>query len=128
MRNKMLTFMMGRNGMDALSNALSWTAIIVMGISFFLPKQELRQAVSLIALAVLIYAYSRILSRDIAKRRQENAAFLRFFSQGKLRFQQRKTHKFYRCPQCKATLRVPKGRGKIQITCTCCGNQFIKRT
>ena len=39
-----------------------------------------------------------------------------------------KTHKYYKCPTCKQVVRVPKGRGKIEINCPKCHTKFIKRT
>ena len=36
-------------------------------------------------------------------------------------------HKYYHCPQCSKMLRVPKGKGKIEIRCTC-GRTFVRKT
>lgn len=114
--------------MDILSSVLSWIAVITVAVSCFIPVPLVRSIVSSVSLAVFIYAYYRVFSRNITKRRAENIAFIGFFTRKKLRFQQRKTHKFYSCPKCKAMLRVPKGRGKIEITCKQCGTQFVKNT
>ena len=46
----------------------------------------------------------------------------------KQRWEQRKTHKFYRCKQCGVTIRIPKGQGQIEITCPKCGYKFVDRT
>lgn len=128
MKYRIQAFLAGRNGLDALSSTLSWIAIAAMLISFFIPLTWLRTIIYYVSIVVFVYAYYRAFSRNIAKRQAENAAFTGFFKRKKLQFQQRKTHKFYRCPKCKATLRVPKGRGKIQITCNRCGEQFVKKT
>lgn len=128
MKYRMQSFLAGRNGIDTLSSVLLWIAMIAVAVSCFIPVPLVRSIVSSVSLAVFIYAYYRVFSRNIAKRRAENAAFIGFFTRRKLRFQQRKTHKFYSCPKCKAMLRVPKGRGKIEITCKQCGTQFVKRT
>ncbi|MCC8048394.1 MAG: hypothetical protein LUE06_06540 [Oscillospiraceae bacterium] len=88
-----------------------------------------------IALAILIYAYFRILSRNIDKRRSENAAYLRArsrvtdgFRNWRDRSSQRRDYCFFRCPSCKSMLRVPRGKGKIRVTCRKCGTAFEKRT
>lgn len=76
-----------------------------------------------------------LFSRNIDKRCQENSRFLlvwnpikRWFQQQKRRWKERKTHRYYHCPKCKNTLRVPKGIGKICITCPVCRTEFIKKT
>ena len=76
----------------------------------------------------MVYAYFRILSKKVYKRTQENKKYLGAINMTKTRWKQRKTHKFYRCPKCKTWLRVPKGRGKITITCVKCSTKFDKRT
>jgi DNA-directed RNA polymerase subunit RPC12/RpoP len=69
------------------------------------------------------------------KPERENFAFLRlkgkftdFFGYIKMRLNQRKTHRFYKCPSCKQRLRVPKGKGRISIRCSKCGTSFEKKT
>lgn len=44
------------------------------------------------------------------------------------RLKQRKTHRFFKCPECGVTVRVPKGKGKIKITCPKCKNAFVRNT
>lgn len=88
-----------------------------------------------LALGCLIYSYFRIFSKNTAKRYTENAKYLSvkykitgWFRRKKERIQQSKTHRFYRCPQCGITTRIPKGKGKIKITCPKCGNTFIRKS
>ena len=85
--------------------------------------------------AALLFSVFRTLSKNTQKRASENYKYfvcknkvLSRFRRLKTRFQERKTHRYFRCPQCKATVRVPKGKGKIRITCPKCRNQFIKKT
>lgn len=33
-------------------------------------------------------------------------------------------YKYFICPQCTQRLRVPRGKGRIRVTCTRCGNVF----
>lgn len=87
-----------------------------------------------IGLLLLLYAYFRMLSRNVHKRYAENIAFMQKtagvrakFGQLQQRFALRKTYRYFSCPHCRQQVRVPKGRGKISITCPKCGTQFIKK-
>lgn len=128
MKEKLRGFFTGRNGMDSLSSTLSWGSIIVMLLSGFIGAGWLRSMLYYLSLAGLIYAYFRVFSRNLSKRQAENRAFVSWKNQCKQRWQQRKTHRFYRCPKCKTVLRVPRGKGKISITCRSCGEKFVRKT
>lgn len=128
MKYKIAAFFANRNGMDDLSKVMIWASLIVLLISAFIPVAWLSSALYTLSLAVIIYAYVRVFSKKLDKRQAENNAYLAWVGQLKQRWQQRKTHKFYRCPKCKTVLRVPKGKGKISITCRGCGEKFIKKT
>ena len=85
--------------------------------------------------ALLICSLFRTFSKRTQERAAENYKYfvcknrvLGWFRLLKKRWQERKTHRYFRCPQCRATVRVPKGKGKIRITCPHCKNQFIKKT
>ena len=125
---KMRAFFYGRNGFDDLAKHSLILSIVVFLIYGFLPQGILKLIFSLITYGLMIYAYFRILSKKIYKRTQENKKYLGAINMTKTRWKQRKTHKFYRCPKCKTWLRVPKGRGKITITCVKCSTKFDKRT
>jgi len=86
-----------------------------------------------LALACLIYSYFRMLSKNTQKRYKENLMYVGctkhirgWFNAWKLRFKERKTHHIYRCKKCGQNIRVPKGKGRICITCPKCKNEFIK--
>ena len=111
MKYKLRAFFSGRNGIDGLGKVLLWVSLIVMLLSTLFGITFLYGA----ALALLCYVYIRAFSRNVEKCL-------------KLRFRQRKTHKFYRCPQCRQQLRVPKGKGRICITCRSCGAHFERKT
>ena len=128
MKEKLRNFFSGRNGMDSLSSTLSWGSIILMLLSGFIQVDWLQAILYYLSLVGLFYAYYRVFSRNLSKRQAENYAFLSWKNQCKQRWQQRKTHRFYRCPKCKTVLRVPKGKGKISITCRSCGEKFIRKT
>lgn len=128
MKYKIAAFFAGRNGLDDLSKVIMWPSLIIMILSSFIPIAWLSTVVKWLSLAGVIYAYYRVFSKKLDKRQAENNAYLSWRNQLKQRWTQRKTHKFYRCPKCKTTLRVPKGKGKVSITCRSCGEKFIRQT
>lgn len=127
-KNKIMTFFAGRYGVDELQLTLIGISLVLGFANMWISNTAVNIILPLLSLVLDACFFVRLLSRDFAKRRLENAAFVGFWSRRKLNFQQRKTHKFYGCPKCKATLRVPKGKGKITITCNRCGTQFTKKT
>ena len=124
MKYKLQAFFSGRNGFGDLGRTLMWGALILMIVSTLLGLELLY----LVSLAMFIYVYVRAFSRNLSKCQAQNGKFLSWKQFQNQRFQQRKTHRFYRCPKCKTYLRVPKGKGKISITCRCCGEKFVKKT
>ena len=134
MREKLLQFMAGRNGNDELNRFLL-TADLVLILLSVLFSRGIGRFLSPFALVLLGLTYYRMLSRDLMRRGDENARFLRLreriFCSCRIRKEQwvqRKDYKFFVCPACKATLRVPKGRGKIKIVCRKCGNSFTGKS
>ena len=126
--------MYGRYGMDELSKFLSYAGLAVLIISMFLP-QSVKTFVFLLAVLLVVLTYFRTFSRNIEKRRAENTKYLqrrqRVADALRLRremWKQRKSFKFFKCPSCKAVLRVPKGKGKLRIVCKKCGTAFEKKT
>jgi DNA-directed RNA polymerase subunit RPC12/RpoP len=123
--------MIGRYGPDQLGMAAIIVSLVVSLISGAVQLSVLQY----ISYALLIAAVWRMLSRNIPKRRAENDKFIRVWwpVRSKIKrfftgFKDRKTHRFFKCPSCKNMLRVPKGKGKLQITCPKCGERFIKKT
>jgi DNA-directed RNA polymerase subunit RPC12/RpoP len=117
-------FMDGRNGMDECAKTSMIGACIIMMIS-----NVLRSAmVHLLAWMMFVYGLYRIFSRDVRRRSEENHTFLSYLQLGRMNFEQRKTHRIYLCKNCKRKIRVPKGKGKIEITCPSCGCKMIHHT
>jgi len=118
-------FMIGRNGGDALG----WTALglgfALSLVSTFVPK--LGTLFYLLTMLCLAYSIFRTYSRNMAKRRQENAAFVSFFKGLKLRLTDRE-HRYFHCPQCRQTVRVPRGKGKLSIRCPSCQTKFERKS
>jgi ribosomal protein L37AE/L43A len=124
--------MYGRNGFDALGIAV-FIFSFVLSIFRWIPLVGF--VIWIIQTGLLGYVLFRILSRNVEARRAENLAFSGILGKIKNEFGNRKirrescgTHKFFRCPSCKNTLRVPKGKGKVYITCPKCGERFVKNT
>lgn len=130
-RNWLRNFMIGRYGPDQLNIALLILAVVMgfLGTIFDL------LVLTLIGDILLILTLFRMFSKNITARRRENDRFIKVWwpirtkVKNKIaQFKARKNYRFFKCPECKKTLRVPKGKGKIQITCPKCGERFIKKT
>ena len=128
---KFMRFMQGRNGVDQLSQFLNIVVIILLVVSIFTKSVIL----DWLPMALMVYMYFRIFSKNIPKRSMENQRFcnLRYdlaIKKNKMKkeWEQRKIYRFFRCPMCKQRVRVPKGRGKICITCPKCRAEFIKKS
>ena len=118
-------FMYGRYGTDKLNQTLIIAALVLL-LAGWLGGRFLAgwlNVLNFLAYVPLIWSIVRMYSRNIEKRRRQNAAYLRFLSALKDR-----EHRYYRCPRCRQTVRVPRGRGRINIRCPKCGEQFIKKT
>jgi len=130
-RNFLRNIMTGRYGPDQLGITMTVTSLVIYflyGLLAFTPLM-------IVSYVILILAVFRIMSRNIQRRRAENDRFIRYWwpvktkiSRVKTELSQRKTHKFFKCPSCRNNLRVPKGKGTLQITCPKCGERFIKKT
>ena len=135
MKEKIIRFMAGRNGNDALNRFLLLADVILILLAAVFSKSGAGRLLMPIALIVLGFTYFRMFSRDLIRRGEENGRYLRirerFFSALRVKKEQwvqRKEYKFFVCPSCKTTLRVPKGRGKIKIVCRKCGNSFMGKS
>ena len=129
MFTRLREIMSGRNGFDRMSIVLIIVSVVLDFFSFLSPY------IALFALAVFAYAIWRAFSRNLAKRREENYRFTRItgdiseaYAQWKFRRQQGKQFRFLSCPGCKSKLRLPRGKGKISITCPKCGLKFSGKT
>ena len=131
MREKFMRFMQGRNGMDDLAKALNTVALVLLIVSMFTGWK----LAYIVAFVLIIYVYFRVFSKNIPKRYEENQKYRNFrydltikWNNKKKEWAQRKIYRFYRCPMCKQKVRVPRGRGKICITCPKCRTEFVKRS
>ena len=134
MKQRLLRFMAGRNGNDAFNRFLLVLILVLMLLSLFLPS-GLSRITYFLTIVLLGYSYFRMFSRNIYKRQTENAWYWekrsRVVSSVRLlkeRWLQRKDYRFFSCPSCRTTLRVPKGKGQIKIVCRKCGSSFVRKT
>ena len=131
LKDRFIRFMYGRYGVDSFGKFTIWGSLILMLIAGWTHRGIL----SWLAWAGIIYSYFRMFSKNIKKRCEEERMYmeakdrlLRFCKGDKSIISDSKTHKIYRCPQCRQKIRVPRGKGKIEITCPTCRTKFIKRT
>lgn len=122
-------FMVGRYGGDSLNGFLLLAATVLLVLSFapvlwffYFP-----------AYLLMLWSLFRALSRNHYKRRREEAVYLRLsgkvkkrLSLWRQRWRERKTHRYYKCPRCRATLRVPRPKNRIVVTCPRCKQRFDK--
>ena len=134
MKDRINRFMAGRYGNDRLNLFLLVLDIVLALIGGVIGGRTGSVIFVLVAL-VIVLIYYRMLSRQHIKRASENAKYMRiryqitgWLKMMKERWVQRKDYKFFTCSACKTTLRVPRGKGKINIVCRKCGHSFQGRT
>lgn len=134
MREKLMRFMAGRNGNDQL-NIFLLVADMVLLLLAGLFSRGIGKYLYIAVILLLGYTYFRMLSRSIYKRRAENEKYIRLkykiLANLRVRHErwvQRKDYKFFTCPSCRTTLRVPRGHGRIKIVCRKCGKSFTGKS
>ena len=128
---RMQQFMIGRYGNDEFTLFLLIISLIFSFLGNFKPLRVLY----FIGLIIICYSLFRAMSKNYEARRKELNWYLRWSEKPKAelkllgnRFRDRKTHKYFKCRECKTVLRVPKNRGKIEITCPKCRAKIVKKT
>ena len=129
-RDGLRKFMAGRRGADELSLALLIVGAVLSMLSGILNLPVLHW----LSLAIYIYALFRMLSRDLEKRYAENEAFLKLW-RGKTqtvkqfvnRMKNMKKYKYFKCPECKSRIRLPRGVGEVTVTCGKCHHAFRQK-
>ena len=116
-------FMEGRYGNDRLNMYILGTGLVLVLVYAFIPSRMVQLVLWALSYVLMFWAIFRMLSRNVYKRYQENRKFLQIFDRIKDR-----QHRYYDCPKCRQTVRVPRGKGKIAITCPKCKEKFIKNT
>ena len=126
-KEKIARYMVGRYGIDRLYYFLLAICFIIIIINTFINSVIL----SLTESCLFIYAFYRVMSRNVYKRQQENEKFIKlaekpkaFFNLTKCKIRDRKTHVYKKCPSCKNNLRLPKQKGEHTVVCPCCKHRF----
>ena len=129
-RNALQRFMYGRYGSDQL-NVFLIVAYLVLLLLSGLPGLRLLETISFL---LMVWSLFRMLSRNYAARRAENAKFLKLVGPVVRWYRLRRTilrdkeHRYFKCPSCGQQLRVPRGKGKITINCRSCGASFQEKS
>ena len=116
-------FMAGRYGTDRLNMVILCAGLVASLLSMILSIAPLNLILWALSYGLMIWAIFRSLSRNTYKRYQENRKFLQFYDRLKDR-----NNRYFNCPKCRQTVRVPRGKGKISITCPRCREKFIKKS
>lgn len=136
LRDRFQRMMYGRYGSDQLGIACLVLYFVIWVISLFVRGTNWMRLLTPVSFLLVFIYFFRFMSRNIYKRQQENQKFLKVFMKArnyvkyiKLKFAERDgVKKLFRCPKCHQIIRVPKGRGKIAITCPKCRFEFIRRS
>ncbi len=116
-------FMMGRYGTDRLNMVILCIGLVASLLSVVLRAPALNMVLFVLSYGMMFWAIFRTLSRNTYKRYQENRRFLQLV--GRLKDRE---HRYFDCPKCRQMVRVPRGKGKISITCPRCREKFVKKT
>ena len=129
--NWLTKLMYGRYGTDRLG-LFMLIVVLLLDIIFTFTGWDVLYILAFVLAAICVW---RIFSRNISRRYAENQTFLaktygirNFFQKQKNIWQQRKVYHIYTCPSCKQKIRIPKGKGKIEVRCPKCGTTFIKKS
>ena len=123
--------MTGRYGVDQLSRLYLVLTLVLLVLSM-ITKLPIFYGLAII---LLIYMYYRMFSKNTTKMYAQNQKYLNMryqivvkWNNAKKHFAQRKEYRFYRCPKCHQKVRVPRGKGKICITCPKCKMEFVRKS
>jgi len=125
-------FMNGRYGSDQLNFAIIITSIIISLVGGIIFNRSMIITVIVYTLSFIVLY--RTFSKKIYVRQKENLKFMSLIRPIKSKYNliklnlTQKQFKHVQCPRCHRTLRVPRGRGKIEITCPHCHVSFDKRS
>ena len=116
-------FMMGRYGTDKLNMVILGSGVVISLVSVFIRIPFFSLVMTTVSYGLMFWAIFRCFSRNTYKRYRENRRFLMLVDRIKDR-----EHKHFECPKCRQPVRVPRGKGKIAITCPKCKEKFIRKT
>lgn len=128
--------MQGRYGVDQFAKFTMGVALVSIVLAIFVNTgSSAGSLLDMLGLVAIVYTYFRIFSRNISKRAQENQKYLsataklrQRLNKEKNMMKQRKDYHIYTCPSCGQKVRIPRGKGKIEISCPKCHSKFVKRS
>lgn len=131
---KLQAFMYGRNGVDQL-NYFIVIVYIIVGLLQSLFKQQGNHYIDGAQFLLLVIYLYRSFSKNLSRRRNENQKFCAFYrpifawiKKKYNRLKKMKEYKYFKCPNCKTELRVPRGKGNITVTCPKCRKSFDRKS
>ena len=137
MRDKFNQFMQGRygsQGADQLSRFTLIASLVMIALSLFI-HNFIGTVLDTLGIVLIVYTYYRLFSRDFSKRCDENRRYLDIISKIRRRFsrdknivKQLKDYHIYSCPGCGQKIRIPRGKGRIEISCPKCHTKFVKNS
>ena len=125
--NALVRFMYGRNGADQLCMAMILTALALNTVEIFVKHDLVYVILHTLSTVLTVWMIFRMFSKNLAKRRAENAKFLQLVwwpLKRKFTAAKDREHKYFTCPNCRTVCRVPRGKGKIVITCPKCRGEI----
>jgi len=143
LRQKYMTYMQGRYGIDELSKSLGAAAIVLMVIAWIVGTVSaialspaggiVALCIDIVVLIIFIFIGRRTISMDVNKEYFRNQKFIYYRDKiaaaiKDLNDPEAKKHRVFKCPKCKQKIRVPRGKGKIAITCPKCRTEFVKKS
>lgn len=135
MKEKLIRFMQGRYGVDTFSKFLLILGLAAVLVSSFFSGKTIGTICYFLGWILIIYCYFRMFSKNVTKRYAENQTFMaktyKFrcsFQKQKNIWKQRKAYHIYKCPSCGQKIRIPRGKGKIEVRCPKCSTTFVKKS
>lgn len=132
MKEKITKFMQGRYGLDEFSKFLNKLVLGLLIVSILVRGNDI---FFYIAAVIMVYMYYRTYSKNYQKRYGENQKYLEYarkwgfhYEKMKRQWKERKDYHIYKCPSCSQKIRIPRGKGKIEIRCPKCNERFIKKS
>lgn len=126
-QRKAAEWLRGRQGPDDLAVFSTDLAVVIVIVNLFARVDWL----SWVALALVAYSVFRITSKNLGARSRENAAFLKalgparpWFQNPRAAWRELRAYRHVSCPSCRQRVRVPRGKGRLRVTCPRCANKF----
>lgn len=128
---KIRQLMQGRYGFDDLSHKMMLVSLGCF-LLFVITRITILLSIAIVAVAII---YIRCFSKNINARENELNVYYNIIGKTKgkinllkIMWRDKKTYRYFKCKNCKSVLRVPRGKGKIEITCSKCKSKMVKKS